>query len=46
MGHAGAIVGADGSGSAQNKEKVLAEAGAHIADTTTHIVEILKTIKY
>ncbi len=46
MGHAGAIVGADGSGSAQNKEKVLSEAGAHIADTTTHIVEILKTINY
>ena len=46
MGHAGAIVGADGSGSAQNKEKVLSEAGAHIADTTTHIVEILKTIKF
>ena len=46
MGHAGAIVGADGTGSAQNKEKVLSEAGAHIADTTTHIVEILKTIKY
>ena len=46
MGHAGAIVGADGTGSAQNKEKALSEAGAHIADTTTHIVEILKTIKY
>ena len=44
MGHAGAIVGADGTGSAQNKEKVLSEAGAHIADTTTHIVEILKPL--
>ena len=43
----GAIVGADGSGSALGtKEKGPQRAGAHIADTTTHIVEILKTIKY
>ncbi|MDR1389348.1 MAG: succinate--CoA ligase subunit alpha [Treponema sp.] len=41
MGHAGAIVGADGAGSAENKEKALADAGARIAESTTHIVEIL-----
>ncbi|HZJ76654.1 MAG TPA: succinate--CoA ligase subunit alpha [Oscillospiraceae bacterium] len=44
MGHAGAIVSADGSGSAENKEKLLAEAGAYIAENTEHIVEILKDI--
>jgi len=44
MGHAGAIVGADGAGSAENKEKVLASAGVHIAESTGHIVEILKEI--
>ncbi len=44
MGHAGAIVSADGSGSAENKEKLLAEAGVHIAENTAHIVEILKDI--
>lgn len=44
MGHAGAIVSADGTGSAENKEKLLAEAGVHIAENTAHIVEILKDI--
>ena len=44
MGHAGAIVAADGTGSAENKEKALREAGVYIAETTTHIVEILKTL--
>jgi succinyl-CoA synthetase alpha subunit len=44
MGHAGAIVSADGSGSAANKEKALKAAGVHIAESTEHIVEILKTI--
>jgi succinyl-CoA synthetase alpha subunit len=44
MGHAGAIVAADGTGSAENKEKALAAAGVHIAESTTHIVEILKTL--
>jgi succinyl-CoA synthetase alpha subunit len=44
MGHAGAIVGADGAGSAENKEKALSAAGVHIAEGTTHIVEILKTL--
>jgi succinyl-CoA synthetase alpha subunit len=45
MGHAGAIVGADGAGSAENKEKALSAAGVHIAEGTNHIVEILKTLK-
>jgi len=44
MGHAGAIVSADGSGSAENKEKMLAGAGVHIADSTANIVEILQKI--
>ena len=44
MGHAGAIVAADGTGSAENKEKALSSAGVYIAETTTHIVEILKTL--
>jgi len=45
MGHAGAIVGADGAGSAENKEKAFGAAGVHIAEGTNHIVEILKTLK-
>jgi succinyl-CoA synthetase alpha subunit len=45
MGHAGAIVSADGTGSAENKEKVLKEAGALIAKSTVHIVEILKELE-
>lgn len=44
MGHAGAIVSADGTGSAANKEKALQSAGVHIAESTEHIVDILKTI--
>jgi succinyl-CoA synthetase alpha subunit len=44
MGHAGAIVGADGSGGAEAKEAALREAGVHIALGTEHIVEILKTL--
>ena len=34
MGHAGAIVSADGTGSAQNKESALRAAGAYIAEST------------
>ncbi|MDR2767134.1 MAG: succinate--CoA ligase subunit alpha [Treponema sp.] len=45
MGHAGAIVGADGTGSAENKETALTAAGAYIAEGTTHIVEILAGLK-
>ncbi len=44
MGHAGAIVSADGTGSAENKEKLLKEAGVHIAESTTHIVDILESV--
>lgn len=44
MGHAGAIVAPDGTGSAENKEKVLKEAGAYIAESTEHIVEVLGEI--
>lgn len=44
MGHAGAIVSADGTGSAENKEKCLREAGVHIAESTAHIVEILEEL--
>jgi succinyl-CoA synthetase alpha subunit len=40
MGHAGAIVAPDGTGSAENKEKALRAAGVHIAESTMDIVEI------
>lgn len=45
MGHAGAIVSADGTGSAQSKEKALADAGVLIAENTQHIVDILLGLK-
>ena len=45
MGHAGAIVSADGSGSAQVKETVLKEAGCYIAESTFEIVEILSKLE-
>lgn len=45
MGHAGAIVEADGTGSAQNKEEKLAAAGVSIAQSTQHILEILREWK-
>ena len=45
MGHAGAIVSADGTGSAASKEKALGEAGVYIADSTQHIVDILLQLK-
>ena len=44
MGHAGAIVSADGTGSAQSKEAALRDAGVHIAENTSDIVRILKTL--
>lgn len=44
MGHAGAIVQADGTGSAQNKEQALRDAGVLIAETIEDIVRILKEI--
>ncbi len=42
MGHAGAIVSADGTGSAESKIKALSEAGVHIADSTADIVDIIR----
>ena len=44
MGHAGAIVSADGTGSAENKEEKLAQAGAIIAESTEDIVKIVSGI--
>lgn len=44
MGHAGAIISSDGTGSAENKEKCLKEAGAYIAESTANIVEILEEV--
>lgn len=44
MGHAGAIIGADGSGSAEKKEEVLRDAGVHIAESTVDIVRIIKKL--
>lgn len=40
----GAIVAADGTGSAQNKEKALRDAGVIIAESTVEIVGIIKDI--
>ena len=45
MGHAGAIASADGTGSAENKEKALAAAGVRIAENTQHIVDICVQLK-
>lgn len=42
MGHAGAIVSPGGEGSAEVKEKALERAGCHIAESTTHIVDIIR----
>jgi len=41
MGHAGAIISADGAGSAENKERALREAGVRIAEDAGQIVDIL-----
>ena len=43
MGHAGAIVAADGTGSAEKKEEKLLEAGVIIAESTERIVQIIST---
>ena len=45
MGHAGAIVSADGAGSAESKERALREAGAYIAENTQHILDICLKLK-
>jgi succinyl-CoA synthetase alpha subunit len=44
MGHAGAIVSADGKGGADYKEARLREAGALIAEGTEHIAEIVQSL--
>lgn len=44
MGHAGAIVTADGTGSAVNKENALKAAGVFVVDTTAGIVRALQEI--
>ena len=44
MGHAGAIVSADGTGSADSKIKALSEAGVIIAESTEDIVSCIKGI--
>ena len=44
MGHAGAIVASDGSGSAESKEKALRSAGCRIAESTEHVAKILSEI--
>ena len=45
MGHAGAIVSADGTGSAEHKEKALRDASVYCADSTQHIIDILLELK-
>ena len=45
MGHAGAIVSADGTGSAENKEEKLRQSGVIIAESTEHIVNIIKDMQ-
>ena len=45
MGHAGAIVSADGTGSAEKKEEKLKEAGVIIVESTEHIVGLIKKMK-
>lgn len=45
MGHAGAIVSADGTGSAASKENALRDAGAYIAENTQHILDICLKLK-
>ncbi len=44
MGHAGAIVGADGRGNAENKEKALRTAGCYIADNTEQLANIVASL--
>ena len=46
MGHAGAIVSADGTGSAENKEEKLRQSGVIIAESTEHIVQVIKDLKH
>ena len=45
MGHAGAIVSADGTGSAESKEAALADAGVYLAESTIDIVNKLRQVE-
>lgn len=45
MGHAGAIVSMDGTGSVENKERALKDAGVIIAEDTMHILSIMLELK-
>src|SRR4030043_2099027 len=45
MGHAGAIVSADGTGSAEKKEEKLSQSGVIIAESTEQIVQIIKEMQ-
>ena len=45
MGHAGAIVSANGDGSAEMKEMKLSESGVRIAESTTHITALVKEMQ-
>lgn len=44
MGHAGAIVGANGAGSAESKINILTAAGVQIADSPAEVVKLLKKV--
>ena len=44
MGHAGAIVGAGGQGSAQSKIDILTDAGVRVADTPAQVVDLLQEV--
>ncbi len=44
MGHAGAIVSPGGEGSAEKKVDALRAGGVHIAESTAHVVDIVKEL--
>jgi succinyl-CoA synthetase alpha subunit len=42
MGHAGAIISSGGSGTAESKRSALESAGVHVADSPSHIPQLLR----